>query len=109
VVETLRAGRLVAVTATPGPARPAAGGRLSRRTVTLAAATARLGRGQRGAVTLLLSSAGRRLLASRHRLSVRVAVRGTVIGVLESPLGEQTLQLGAARRASRARGTTHRG
>jgi hypothetical protein len=110
VVETLRAGRLLAVTATPAPARPAAGGgRLSRRTVTLAAATARLGRGQRGAVTLLLSSAGRRLLASRHRLSVRVAVRGTVIGVLESPLGEQTLQLGAARRASRARGTTHRG
>jgi alpha-galactosidase len=73
-----------------------------QRKVTFAVASARLGRGQHGTVTLNLNAAARRLLASRHRLSVRIAVTGTVIGVLESSLGEQRLELGASRRASRA-------
>jgi hypothetical protein len=107
-VETLRGGRLVAVTARPAPARPAAAG-LRRRTLTLAATTARLRRGQRATITLTLNAAGRRLLARRHRLPVRIAVSGTVIGVLESSLGQQTIQLGAARKASRVRGATRRG
>jgi hypothetical protein len=108
-VETLRGGRLVAITARPAPARRAAGGGLRRRTVTFAATTAHLGRGQRATITLNLNVAARRLLARRHRVPVRIAVSGTVIGVLEASLGEQTLELGAARRASRVRGATPRG
>jgi hypothetical protein len=107
-VETLRGGRLVAITAR-SPARPAAGGGLRRRTVTFAATTVRLGRGQRATVTLNLNAAARGLLTRRHRLPLRIAASGTVVGVLEASLGEQTLELGAARRASRVRGASRRG
>jgi hypothetical protein len=105
-VETLRSGRIVAITARAPRAH--AGG-LRRITVTFAVARARLARGQHGTVSLLLNAAGRRLLASRHRLAVRVAISGTVIGVIESALSDQTLQLGAARRAAARHAATRRG
>jgi hypothetical protein len=80
-----------------------------RRTPTFAATTAHLRRGQRATVTLNLNATARRLLARTHRLAVRIAVRGTIVGVLETSLGQQILQLGAARKASRARAATPRG
>jgi hypothetical protein len=109
-VETLRGGRIVAITARATRSSPAAhAGAVRRVTVSFGATSARLARGQRGAISLLLNATGRRLLASRHRLAVRVTLRGTVIGVIESALADQTLELGAARRATSRHGVTHRG
>jgi hypothetical protein len=109
-VETIRSGRIVAITARAPRSGPAAhAGGLRRTTVTFGVARARLARGQHGTVSLLLNALGRRLLATRHRLAVRVALSGTVIGVIESALSEQTLELGAARRATTRHGATHRG
>jgi hypothetical protein len=107
-VESIRAGRIVAITAQAPRLRPSAhAGGLRRRTVSFGVARARLPRGRHGTVSLLLNATGRRLLASRHRLAVRLTISGTVIGVIESALGQQTLALGGARRATSPHGATH--
>ncbi|HEV3284619.1 MAG TPA: hypothetical protein VG010_10465 [Solirubrobacteraceae bacterium] len=109
VVESLQAGRIVGLAARAPRSRPhARAGALRRVTITLGAARARLGRGQRAIVTLRLNVAGRRLLAARHRLPALLGVSGTVIGVIESVLSEQVVQLGAAQRASVRHGTRAR-
>ncbi|HWX97482.1 MAG TPA: fibronectin type III domain-containing protein [Solirubrobacteraceae bacterium] len=108
-VETIRAGRIVAITAR-SPRRPSAHtGGVRRVTVTFGIVHARLAPRQHASVSLLLNAAARRLLASRHRMAVRVIVSGTVIGVIESALSEQTLELGATRRAGARHATAPRG
>jgi hypothetical protein len=108
-VESIRSGRIVAITARAPRLRPSAhAGGLRRITLTFGVARARLARGQHGTVSLLLNATGRRLLASRHRLAVRLTLSGTVIGVIESALRQQTLELGGARRATSRHGAPHR-
>jgi hypothetical protein len=98
-VETLRAGRVVAVAARLGGSRPAArAGGLRRLTLTLASVRTRLARGQHSSVSLRLNATGRRLLAARHRLPVLLSVSGTVIGVIQSVIAEQILEMASASR-----------
>lgn len=66
-----------------------------RVTLTIATATVRLKQGQRRTISLKLSAIGRRLLAREHRLTVKVAVSGTVIGALKARLATATLILRA--------------
>jgi hypothetical protein len=63
--------------------------------VTLAATRAFLGRGAYRSIVLTLTPSARRLLAGHKRLPARLTVVGTVIGVIEAPLSQQTLQLQA--------------
>ncbi|TMK27319.1 MAG: hypothetical protein E6G62_00365, partial [Actinobacteria bacterium] len=73
-VETIRSGRIVSVTArTPGARLAANAGGVRRVTVNLGTVRTRLNRGQHATVALALNAAGRRLLARRHRLAVRVS------------------------------------
>jgi hypothetical protein len=108
-VETLRAGRIVAITARAALSpRTARAGALRRVTITLGLARAHLARGQHSTVSVLLNPAGRRLLAARHRLAVALAVSGTVIGVIESTLAAQTLEMGTASHGVITHGPAHR-
>ncbi|HMD51364.1 MAG TPA: hypothetical protein VKG62_01520, partial [Solirubrobacteraceae bacterium] len=102
-VETLSGGRVVAISArAPRLRRGAHAGQSHRLTVMLGLTRARLSRGQRATVSVILSAVGRRLLATLHRLPLAVSVSGTVIGVIEADLAEQTVELGAGTHASRA-------
>ena len=77
--------------------------RLNGRTTTLAAAGASLPAARGATIGLALSRSGRRLLAARRRLAVALSVSGTVIGVIEAQLSQQTLELTqAAARAKKA-------
>jgi hypothetical protein len=73
--------------------------------VVLAGGSTRLKHGEKRTVSLRLNALGRRLLAHARRLTVRVAVSGTVIGTLSAKLASATLTLryspGRAARASR--------
>ncbi len=87
-----------------------AGGR--RRAVTLASTRARLRAGASGAVSLVLGHRSRRLLASRGRVAAQLAVAGTVIGVIQAQLAQETLaisnnQPATATRASMSRALAH--
>jgi hypothetical protein len=108
VVETLSGRRVVAIAASSrhdGHARDGdastAGSR--RVTLTLASLRARLATGEHRTLTASLSTTGRRLLASRRRLSAYVAVSGTVIGVIEAQLARQLIALGGSSRVASAR------
>jgi hypothetical protein len=90
-VETLNGGRIVAVAAHAPRARESAG--LRHRTVTLASARLRLGRGGHTTVSLALSTSGRRLLARERRFTADLKVSGTIIGVIEGQLAQQLLTL----------------
>jgi hypothetical protein len=80
--------------------------RRSGRTSALAAAGASLPAGRGAAIALSLGRSARRLLAARGRLAVALSVSGTVIGVIEAQLSQQTLELTqtAARAKKSARG-----
>jgi hypothetical protein len=65
-------------------------------TVTLASVTVHMKRGERRTIRLVLNAAGRRLLAHKRRLAVKVSVNGTVIGALEASLATATLTLRAS-------------
>jgi hypothetical protein len=93
VVETLRGGRVVAITAA-GRARGAAAPGTRRVIVTLAGVRARLSAGQHASVSAPLTASARRLLAKRRTLSADVAVSGTVIGAIEASLSHQRVLLG---------------
>jgi hypothetical protein len=109
IVETLRAGRVVAISARgASPRHLARAGALRRVTVSLGSVRARLARGQHASVSLPLNATARRLLAARHRLPALLAVSGTVIGVIQSVLAEQVLVLVAAPRAASRHGVAHR-
>ena len=109
VVETLRAGRVIAITARAGAVRRAAhAGALRQVTLSLGSVRARLARGQRATLSLRLNAAGRRLLAARHRMPVLVAVSGTVIGVIQSVLAEQVVVVGAGSRVASRQGVARR-
>jgi hypothetical protein len=90
-VETLNGGRIVAVAARAPRARKSAG--LRHRTVTLASARLRLGRGEHTTVSLALSTSGRHLLARERRFTANLNVSGTIIGVIEGQLAQQLLTL----------------
>lgn len=109
VVETLQGGRIVGLAARARALRRTArAGALRRVRISIGATRARLARGQHGTISLGLNAAGRRLLATRHRLPALVSVSGTVIGVIESVLSEQVIQIGAARRATVTHGARRR-
>jgi hypothetical protein len=61
--------------------------------VALARGSATLAAGVRRTVSLRLSGAAERLLATRRRLQATLQVSGTVIGVIEGQLSSQTLTL----------------
>jgi hypothetical protein len=109
VVETLQGRRVIALAARARALRPTArAGALRRVRISIGAVRARLARGQRGIVSLRLNAAGRRLLAARHRLPALLAVSGTVIGVIESALSEQVIQIGAPPRGTVRHGARRR-
>jgi hypothetical protein len=98
VVETLRGRRVVAVAAR----------RTSHRTVTVGVVTAHVPAGQRRTITVALSATGRRLLASFHKLSAKLSVRGTVVGAISAQLRSATVTLGVASKASSHKASTRR-
>jgi hypothetical protein len=109
VVETLQGRRLLALGARAGALRPTArAGALRRVRISIGVARARLARGQRSVLSLGLNGAGRRLLATRHRLPALLAVSGTVIGVIESVLSEQVIKIGAPPRRAVRHGARRR-
>ncbi len=85
------AGCTIAARATATQVR--AGKPPRRVTVTVAAASTRLKQGRTGTIVLKLNTTGRRLLARGHRLAVRVAITGTVIGTLRASLASATVTL----------------
>ncbi len=91
--ETLRGRRVIAVAAR----------RTSHKTVTVGVVTAHLPAGQQRTITVALNTTGRRLLASFHKLSVKLSVRGTVVGALSAQLRNATVTLGGAGKASARR------
>lgn len=105
-VETLSAGRVVAIAARAGRTKHerAAHGRAaaaSQRTITLADVRVRVAPGMHTAVFATLAASARRLLASARRFTAELRVSGTVIGVIEAQLAQQVLTLTAPpRRAS---------
>jgi hypothetical protein len=99
VTETLRGSRVIAL---------AAAQRTSRRTITVGASTVRLSPGQRLTATVALNATGRRLLARRRRLAVRLSVSGTVVGAISASLQSTTVTLTQARVSSRKASSRHR-
>ena len=95
VVEYVRAGRLVAVSAA-AQARKAA----ARRTITVGARTFALAPGAQRTLAVALTPAGLRLFASEGRLPVRLLVSGTLVGALSATLLDESLALGTERRAT---------
>jgi len=98
-VETLRGGRVIAISAAPAPrrrGRSTLAPSLRQLTVTLASASVRLSPGQHRTMSVGLGSTGKRLLAARHVLPAELSVRGTVIGVIESTLARQRLVISRA-------------
>lgn len=71
--------------------RPRSSPRFRWRTVTLAAARARLAPDQRGTVVAPLNGAGRRLLARYRQIPAQVIVAGTVIGIIDATLARRTV------------------
>lgn len=65
---------------------------------TVGSGSAHLARGQRRLLSVSLDARGRRLLAHAKRLTVRLSVTGTVIGVLKASLSRQHVTLRAPRR-----------
>jgi hypothetical protein len=109
VVETLRAGRVIAIAARASAAQRAArAGALRRVTLSLGSVRARLARGQHATLSLRLNAAARRLLAARHRVPVLLAVSGTVIGVIQSVLSEQVVVVLAGPRVASRQGVARR-
>ena len=98
VVETLRGTRVVAVAAA----------RARRATVTVSASTVHLKPSQQLTVNLALNATGRRLLAQRRQVPVRLAVSGTVVGALSATLRSATLTLSRGGKASSHKASTHR-
>jgi hypothetical protein len=109
VVETLRGSRVIAVAArsTARRARVAAARRTSHKTVTVGAVTVHVPAGQRRTVTVALNTTGRRLLASLHKLTAKLAVSGTVVGAISAQLRSATVTLGGAGKASSRKASTH--
>jgi hypothetical protein len=93
-VETLSGGRVVAVAARAPRARKSTG--LLHRTLTLASAPLRLGRGAHTTVSLALNATGRRLLARERHFTAKLSVSGTIIGVIEGQLAQELLTLSSA-------------
>jgi hypothetical protein len=105
-VETVSAGRVVAITArarhtTHQRATHGRTAAASQRTITLADVRVRVAPGIHTALVATLASNAKRLLASARRFTAELRVTGTVIGVIEAQLAQQTLTLTAPpRRAS---------
>jgi Alpha galactosidase A/Alpha galactosidase C-terminal beta sandwich domain len=92
VRETLRGSRVVAVAASGGTRHV---------TATVGARTLRLRPGQNYTATVALNSAGLHLLAHLRRMSVRLSVSGTVVGVISAALKSATLTLTATAKLSK--------
>jgi hypothetical protein len=90
VLETLQGNRVLAVAA-------------RRATVPVGARTARLKPGQQATLTVSLNATGRRLLAQRRRLAVRLSVGGTVLGAISASLKSATVTLSSSGRAASRR------
>ena len=93
-VETLSGGRVVAIAARAKP-RAREGAALSHRTITLASVRARVAPGAHAALVAPLAPSARRLLASARSFTAELRVSGTVIGVIEAQLAQQSLTLTA--------------
>jgi hypothetical protein len=95
-VETLSGKRIVAVAARAVHKVHSSAATLRHVTITLASVRVHIKAGAHATVAVALSTTGRRLLASRRRLSAYLYVSGTVIGVLEAQLARQLLTLSAS-------------
>jgi Alpha galactosidase A/Alpha galactosidase C-terminal beta sandwich domain len=95
VVETLAGKRIVAVAA-GSPHALASSAALRTRTVVLVSERLQLAAGTHQTIALALGSAGRRLLAARHRVPAYLQVSGTVIGVIKAQLARQLVTLGGS-------------
>lgn len=98
ISETLSGGRVVAIAARSRRGVHGNAASLRHLTVTLASARLSLAAGAHRTLTVALDQTGRRLLASRRRLSALLLVSGTVIGVIEARLAQQFVVLGASSR-----------
>ncbi len=67
--------------------------RISGRTVALGSATVHLALGARRTALVAASAKGRRLISRHHRLSARLLVSGTVVGVINATLETASLTL----------------
>ncbi|HEX4110741.1 MAG TPA: hypothetical protein VHX88_21610 [Solirubrobacteraceae bacterium] len=92
-VETIVRGRIAAVTARVSGAGRRRAGRVTHRMLTLATLAKSFPPGAHREIAATLDRAGLRLLASRHRLPVRVQVQGTLVGALTSTLRVLTLTI----------------
>jgi Alpha galactosidase A/Alpha galactosidase C-terminal beta sandwich domain len=92
-VETLSAGRVVAVAARSKRAAHKSAAALRRRTITLASVRVHLAQGAYQTVTAALSASAKRLLAATRHFTAYLYVAGTVIGVIEAQLAQQLLTL----------------
>jgi hypothetical protein len=97
VQETLSGTRILAVAA-----------RTRRLTVTVGASTVHLKAGQQSTATVALNATGRRLLASRRRMAVKLSISGTVVGAISASLKSATLTLAAPARASAHKASSKR-
>jgi hypothetical protein len=91
-VETLRGGRLLAVTAR-APARRSPPDR--SQPVTLLSRTVSMPAGKQRTISAQLNSTGRQLLLRTKRLSAQLTVEGTVIGVLSATIAKEQVSVAA--------------
>lgn len=106
VVETFSGRRILAVAARAGRANDSAT-RTRQKTATLASRRTRVSAGASATVVVVLTRTGKRLLSARHGFSAALTVSGTVVGVIEAQLSQQTLALGRASGSAVARRATH--
>lgn len=89
-VETLRAGKLLAVSArTPSRRSP----QEHSQSVTLLARQARVPAGKQRTISMALNATGRRLVSTDKHLSARLTVEGTVLGVLSATLARERVSV----------------
>lgn len=91
-VETLRGGKLLAVTARAPSQRSS---QEHSQPVTLLARQAKVPAGKQRTISMALNATGRQLISTDKHLSARLTVEGTVIGVLSATLAREQVSVAA--------------
>ncbi len=103
-VETLRGGKLLAVSArTPSQRSP----QEHSQPVTLLARQARVPAGKQRTISMALNATGRRLVSTDKHLSAQLTVEGTVLGVLNARLAREQVSVVAQTAHAGARRHRH--
>jgi hypothetical protein len=107
-VETLSGGRIVAISARAKRTAHRSAAAVRHVTINLASVRVHLAPGAHTAISAILNTTGRRLLASKRRFTSYLYVSGTVIGVIEAQLAQRLVTLtapprGASTHAARRR------